>query len=177
MKINKKTIAPCLWFDGQAEEAVAFYTTVFPNSKVVSTSHYTKAGREVHHKEPGTVMTIAFELEGQPFTALNGGPEFRFNEAVSFQINCETQEEIDRFWKKLSSGGDPKAQQCGWLKDRYGLSWQVVPKVLEEMMRDPDAEKAGRVMEAMLEMKKIDLATLKEAYAGTRETVTSGASR
>ncbi len=157
-------ITPCLWFDDQAEEAVAFYTGIFKNSKVVKISRYGEAGREVHGRPPGSVLTVAFELEGQAFTALNGGPVFTFNEAVSFQVSCATQEEVDYYWEKLSAGGDDKAQQCGWLKDRYGASWQIVPVVLVEMIGDPDAGKAGRVMEAMLRMKKLDIAALKRAY-------------
>lgn len=126
-------ITPCLWFDDQAEAAVAFYTSIFKHSKILSVSRYGEAGQEVHGKPPGTVMTIAFELDGQTFTALNGGPVFKFTEAISFQVNCETQEEVDYYWEKLSHGGDEEAQQCGWLKDRYGASWQVVPRVLVEM--------------------------------------------
>jgi predicted 3-demethylubiquinone-9 3-methyltransferase (glyoxalase superfamily) len=159
-------ITPCLWFDDQAEEAVAFYTAIFKNSKVVAVSRYGEAGKEIHGRPPGSVMTVAFELEGQTFTALNGGPVFRFNEAISFQIDCETQAEVDHYWRRLSEGGDPNAQQCGWLKDRYGLSWQIVPRVLIEMLMDPDAGKSQRVMTAMLRMKKIDIDELRRAYAG-----------
>ena len=159
-------INPCLWFDTQGEEAAKFYTGIFRNSKIVNVSRYGEAGREIHGKQPGTAMTVAFELDGQRFTALNGGPMFKFNEAISFQVDCETQEEVDYYWAKLSEGGDKKAQQCGWLKDKYGASWQVVPRVLIEMMSDPDAEKSGRAMKAMLQMKKIDIAELKRAYAG-----------
>jgi predicted 3-demethylubiquinone-9 3-methyltransferase (glyoxalase superfamily) len=165
MQVVKK-ITPCLWFDGQAQEAAEFYTGIFRNSKIVEVSRYGEAGHEAHGQPAGTVMTVAFELEGQTFTALNGGPLFKFNEAVSFQINCETQEDVDYYWNKLSKGGDEKAQQCGWLKDKFGLSWQVVPRVLVEMISDSDREKSGRVMEAMLQMKKIDIAELKRAYAG-----------
>jgi predicted 3-demethylubiquinone-9 3-methyltransferase (glyoxalase superfamily) len=159
-------ITPCLWFDTQGEEAAKFYTGIFRNSKIVNVSRYGEAGREIHGKQPGTAMTVAFELDGQRFTALNGGPMFKFNEAISFQVDCETQEEVDYYWAKLSEGGDKKAQQCGWLKDKYSASWQVVPRVLIEMMSDPDAEKSGRAMKAMLQMKKIDIAELKRAYAG-----------
>ncbi len=159
-------IAPCLWFDNQGEEAAKFYTGIFRNSKIVSVARYGEAGREVHGKQPGTAMTVAFELDGQRFTALNGGPMFKFNEAISFQVDCETQEEVDYYWERLSEGGDKKAQQCGWLKDKYGASWQVVPRVLIEMMSDPDAEKSGRAMKAMLQMKKIDIGELERAYAG-----------
>ena len=159
-------ITPCLWFDGQAEEAAKFYTGIFKNSKITEVSRYGEAGREAHGQPAGTVMTVAFELEGQAFTALNGGPIFKFTEAVSLQIDCETQAEVDHYWEKLTAGGDVNAQQCGWLKDKYGLSWQVVPRVLMEMITDPDTKKSGRVMEAMLQMKKIDIARLKRAYAG-----------
>jgi predicted 3-demethylubiquinone-9 3-methyltransferase (glyoxalase superfamily) len=159
-------ITPCLWFDNQAEEAAEFYTSIFRNSRIVSISRYGEAGREVHGKLPGTVMTVAFELDGQTFTALNGGPVFQFNEAISFQVYCETQEEVDYYWEKLSADGDEQAQQCGWLKDKYGASWQVVPTILIEMLSDSDAAKSGRAMQAMLQMKKIDIAALKRAYAG-----------
>jgi predicted 3-demethylubiquinone-9 3-methyltransferase (glyoxalase superfamily) len=159
-------ITPCLWFDDQAEEAVAFYTAIFRNSKIVRITRYGQAGHEIHGKPAGTVMTVAFELDGQGFTALNGGPIFRFNEAISFQVHCETQEEVDYYWKKLAEGGDKKAQQCGWLKDKYGVSWQVVPRALLEMLSDPDTEKSHRAMEAALQMKKLDIDELKRAYAG-----------
>ena len=165
MEVQK--ITPCLWFDDQAEEAVAFYTSIFPNSSIVNVSRYGEAGYEHHRKPAGTVMTVAFELDGQAFTALNGGPMFKFNEAISFQVNCETQTEVDHYWGELSKGGDEKAQMCGWLKDRYGVSWQIVPRVLIEMINDPDAERSGRVMAAMLQMKKIDIEKLKQAYAGS----------
>jgi predicted 3-demethylubiquinone-9 3-methyltransferase (glyoxalase superfamily) len=161
-----RKITPCLWFDDQAEEAAAFYTGVFKNSKIVTVSRYGEAGKEIHGKPAGSVMTVAFELEGQTFTALNGGPIFKFNEAISFQVDCETQAEVDHYWTKLSEGGDPSAQQCGWLKDRYGVSWQIVPRALVEMLMDPDAGKSQRVMTAMLRMKKIDIGELKLAYAG-----------
>jgi predicted 3-demethylubiquinone-9 3-methyltransferase (glyoxalase superfamily) len=159
-------IAPCLWFDNQAEEAAKFYTAIFRNSRIAGIARYGEAGHEVHGRPPGTVMTVAFDLDGQRFTALNGGPIFKFNEAISFQVNCETQEEVDYYWERLSDGGDKKAQQCGWLKDKYGASWQVVPRVLIEMMSDSDTEKSGRAMKAMLQMKKIDIGELKRAYAG-----------
>lgn len=160
-------ISPCLWFDSQAEEAARFYTGIFRNSRIVKVSRYGKAGYEVHHRPAGTVMTVEFELEGQRFTALNGGPEFKFSEAISLQVDCKTQEEVDYYWDKLSAGGDKKAQVCGWLKDKYGVSWQIVPTVLNEMMSDPDEEKSGRAMEAMLQMKKLDIAQLERAYAGS----------
>jgi predicted 3-demethylubiquinone-9 3-methyltransferase (glyoxalase superfamily) len=159
-------ITPCLWFDDQAEEAVEFYTGIFPNSKITNVSRYREAGHEFHGKAAGTVMTIVFELDGQAFTALNGGPVFKFNEAVSFQVHCETQEEVDYYWEKLSEGGDEQAQQCGWLKDKYGASWQVFPDLLIEMLNDADSGKSDRVMDAMLHMKKIDLDGLRQAYAG-----------
>ena len=157
-------ITPCLWFDDRAEEA-ATYTGIFPNSRIVTTTRYGKAGQEVHGRPPGTVMVVTFELEGQAFTALDGGPVFTFNEALSLQIHCQTQQEVDHYWNKLSAGGDERAQQCGWLKDRYGVSWQIVPRVLPAMLADPDPAKAGRVMEVMLRMKKIDLEPLRRAYA------------
>jgi predicted 3-demethylubiquinone-9 3-methyltransferase (glyoxalase superfamily) len=159
-------IAPCLWFDDQAEEAVEFYTAVFRNSRIVSVSRYGEAGHEIHGKPAGSVMAVAFELDGHAFTALNGGPLFKFNEAISFQVNCGTQEEVDYYWAKLSDGGDEAAQQCGWLKDKYGVSWQVVPTVLLEMINDPDSERSQRAMEAMLKMKKIDIDTLQKAFTG-----------
>ncbi len=159
-----QNITPCLWFDDNAEEAVNFYISVFKNSKILSVARYGEAGAEVSGRPKGSVMTIIFQLEGQEFMALNGGPIFKFNEAISLIVNCKTQEEIDRLWEKLSEGGDKKAQQCGWLKDKYGLSWQIVPTVLGEMLRDKDAEKSERVMKAMLQMKKLDIKTLKRAY-------------
>jgi predicted 3-demethylubiquinone-9 3-methyltransferase (glyoxalase superfamily) len=157
-------ITPCLWFDAQAEEAATFYTAIFKNSRIVSMTRYGEAGHEVHGRPAGTVMTVAFELDGHAFTALNGGPLFKFNEAISFQVSCKTQEELDYYWEKLSEGGDAKAQQCGWLKDKYGVSWQVIPTMLLEMINDSDAEKSQRVMKAMLQMKKIDMEKLRRAY-------------
>jgi predicted 3-demethylubiquinone-9 3-methyltransferase (glyoxalase superfamily) len=159
-------IISCLWFDTQAEEAARFYTGIFKNSKLGKILRYTEAGREVHGQPAGKVLTVEFELNGQPFTALNGGPQFKFNEAISFQIMCRDQEEVDYYWNKLGQGGDPKAQQCGWLKDKYGLSWQVVPTVMVELLGDPDREKSGRAMEAMLKMKKLDIAELERAFEG-----------
>lgn len=159
-------IAPCLWFDDQAEEAVAFYISIFANSRILSLSRYGEAGREFHGRPPGSVMAVAFELDGLAFTALNGGPVFRFNEAISLQVNCESQAEIDHYWDKLGAGGDAVAQQCGWLKDRYGLSWQIVPGVLPQLLSDPDTNKTQRVMSALLQMKKLDIAALQKAYAG-----------
>lgn len=160
-------ITPCLWFDDQAEEAVDFYTAIFKNSKIGKVARYGEAGREIHGRPAGSVMTVAFELEGQAFTALNGGPVFKFNEAISFQVNCETQEEVDYYWDTLSAGGDEKAQQCGWLKDKYGVSWQVVPTALPDMLMDHDSDKSRRAMEAMLGMKKLDIDALQRAYDGS----------
>lgn len=159
-------ITPCLWFDNQAEDAAKFYVGIFKNSKIGAVSRYGEAGKEGHGQTPGAVMTIAFELDGQTFTELNGGPIFKFNEAVSFQVNWDTQEEVDHYWEKLSEGGDEKAQQCGWLKDKFGLAWQVVPRVLPEMLMDPDPGKSQRVMEVVMQSKKFDIAELKRAYAG-----------
>ncbi|MNF79270.1 3-demethylubiquinone-9 3-methyltransferase [compost metagenome] len=166
--MNKRihTITPCLWFDDQAEAAANFYVGIFPNSKITAISHYGEAGKEIHGKEPGSVLTVAFELDGQSFTALNGGPVFTFTEAVSFQVNCETQDEVDHYWDRLSAGGDDNAKQCGWLKDRYGLSWQVVPSMLVAMLTDPDTVRAQRAFTAMLQMQKLDIAALKKAYDG-----------
>jgi predicted 3-demethylubiquinone-9 3-methyltransferase (glyoxalase superfamily) len=163
---STQKITPFLWFDDQAEEAVTFYTGIFKNSRILSIARYTGAGQEVHGRPPGSAMTVSFELEGQAFTALNGGPAFTFNEAISLQISCETQEEVDHYWSKLSAGGAEIAQQCGWLKDRYGLSWQVVPRILPQLLMDPDPAKAGRTIEAMLQMKKLDIAKLERAHAG-----------
>ena len=157
-------ITSCLWFDNKAEEAVNFYVSVFKNSRVGQIARYGEAGANVSGRPKGSVMTVIFELDGQEFMALNGGPIFKFTEAVSFIVNCETQEKIDEMWEKLSKGGDKKAQQCGWLKDKYGLSWQIVPTVLAEMMQDKHPEKTNRVMQAILQMKKIDIKTLKQAY-------------
>lgn len=159
-------ITPCLWFDQQAEEAATFYTGVFKNSKITQISRYGDAGQEVHGQAPGSVMLVAFELDGHSFTALNGGPVFKFNEAISFQVSCDSQQEIDDYWNQLSAGGPPEAQQCGWLKDRYGVSWQIVPRAMGELMTSTDPAKSDRVMSAMLKMKKIDLAALQRAFAG-----------
>lgn len=164
MKIQR--ISPCLWFDHQAEDAANFYTGIFPSSRIVSVSRYGKAGQEIHGRPPGSVMVVAFELGGQSFTALNGGPVFKFNEAVSLQVHCQTQKEIDSYWEKLGAGGDPQVQQCGWLKDRYGLSWQIVPAIMDEMFKGAATPKSERAMSAMLQMKKLDIAALKKAYDG-----------
>lgn len=150
-------ITPFLWFDGNAEEAMEFYVSVFPRSKVLDVTRYGEAGPG----QQGTVMTATFQLDGQQFTALNGGPEYKFTEAISFYVNCETQAEVDELWEKLSEGGEEG--QCGWLKDRYGLSWQIVPMALIEMLHDKDAEKAKRVTQAMLQMRKIDIKVLENA--------------
>ena len=154
-----ETITPFLWFDTEAEEAAAFYTSVFPNSRITEVSHYGEAGP----REPGLVMTVSFELDGRPFVGLNGGPDFSFNEAVSFQIACASQEEVDRYWSVLTEGGEEGP--CGWLKDRFGLSWQVVPTRLFELLADPDPARAQRAMACMLGMKKLDIAVLEQAAA------------
>jgi predicted 3-demethylubiquinone-9 3-methyltransferase (glyoxalase superfamily) len=159
-------LVTCLWFDNQAEEAAKFYTSVFKNSKLGQTTRYGKEGYEIHGGREGTVMTVDFELEGQRYVALNGGPIFKFNEAISIQVHCKTQEEVDYYWKKLSAGGDPKAQQCGWLKDKYGLSWQIVPTDLIEYLQDKDRQRADRVMKAVLQMKKFDIKSLRRTYEG-----------
>jgi predicted 3-demethylubiquinone-9 3-methyltransferase (glyoxalase superfamily) len=159
-------ITPCLWFDRQAEEAAKLYTSMFRNSRIGAISRYGEAGREIHGMPAGTVLTVAFELDGHSFTALNGGPQFTFNEAISLQVNCDSQDEVDYYWNGLSAGGDPRFQQCGWLKDRFGLSWQVVPTVLPRLMTDPDPKKSERVMTALLGMKKLDIAVLEKAHAG-----------
>ena len=164
MPIAKQQITPCLWFDKNAEEAVNFYITVFRNSKINAILRFGNAGQEIHGGAPGAVLAIDFELDGQKFSCLNGGPQFKFSEAVSFQVPCETQEEIDYYWSALTKGGNES--DCGWLKDKFGLSWQVFPRRLLEMLRDPDREKADRAMTAMMKMHKIDLATIERAYAG-----------
>ena len=153
-------ITPFLWFDHQAEEAAGFYTSIFPNSKVVKVVRYGEAGPG----PAGSAMTVEFQLEGQSFVALNGGPHFKFTEAISFVVNCQTQEEVDSYWEKLSAGG--AEVQCGWLKDKFGLSWQIVPTVLPELLSDPDPEKSQRVMKAMMTMKKLDIRGLKQSYDG-----------
>jgi predicted 3-demethylubiquinone-9 3-methyltransferase (glyoxalase superfamily) len=159
-------IIPCLWFDDQAEDAARFYTAIFKDSKITAVARYPEVGQEIHGKPAGSVMTVAFDLGGQSFTALNGGPHFKFNEAISLQIECETQADVDYYWNKLSEGGDPNAQQCGWLKDKFGLSWQVVPNILPKLVNDPDTAKAQRAFQAMLQMKKLDIAALQRAFAG-----------
>ena len=159
-------ISSNLWFAHEAEEAANYYVSIFKNGKVKKVTHYGKEGYDIHKMPEGTVMTVEFELDGQTYTALNGGPVFKFNEAVSFIVNCDTQAEIDYYWEKLSQGGDKQAQQCGWLKDKYGLSWQVVPRQLSEMMSDQPTERSEPVMKAMLQMKKLDIKKLEKAYNG-----------
>jgi predicted 3-demethylubiquinone-9 3-methyltransferase (glyoxalase superfamily) len=165
MSIRTKSITPCLWFDTQAEEAARFYCSIFKNSKVTDVSRFPGAGQEVHGKPAGSVMVAAFELDGQPFTALNGGPQFKFDEAISFQVPCDNQDEIDYFWTKLTEGGGEPGP-CGWLKDKFGVSWQVFPSAVPKMLMDPDRAKAARVMNAFMKMKKFDLAAIERAYAG-----------
>jgi predicted 3-demethylubiquinone-9 3-methyltransferase (glyoxalase superfamily) len=157
-------ITPCLWFDTQAEDAANFYIAVFKNGRIKNVSRYGKAGKEVHGKDAGSVMVVAFEIDGQAFTALNGGPQFKFDEAVSFQVSCESQDEIDYFWSKLSEGG--KEGPCGWLKDKFGLSWQVVPSELPQLFSGGDSASVDRVMTAVMSMKKFDIAALRRAHAG-----------
>jgi predicted 3-demethylubiquinone-9 3-methyltransferase (glyoxalase superfamily) len=159
-------IRPCLWFDHQAEEAANYYVSIFENSKITQIARYGEAGFEIHKRPAGSVMTVIFELSGHRFMGLNGGPHFKFNEAISLEVGCDTQEQIDYYWNKLSAGGNPQAQQCGWLKDKFGLSWQVTPVMLEELMADHTSQQAQRAMTAMLQMKKLDIAKLKQAAAG-----------
>lgn len=157
-------ITPNLWFDDQAEEAANFYVAIFPNSKILSVSRYGEVGQEVTGQAPGKVMTVEFELDGQRFVGLNGGPLFKFTEAVSFVVDCETQEEVDHYWSHMSAV--PESEQCGWLKDKFGVSWQIVPTVLGALLSDSDSEKSGRAMQAMLQMKKLDIAELEKAFNG-----------
>jgi predicted 3-demethylubiquinone-9 3-methyltransferase (glyoxalase superfamily) len=156
----KNKITPCLWFDTEAEDAAKLYTSIFANSRIKQVRRYPEAGREVHGKPAGSVMIVEFELDGQTFTALNGGPQFKFSEAVSFQVMCDSQDEIDHFWTRLSDGG--RESQCGWLKDRFGLSWQIVPLILPQLMKDAGA-KSERIMSAVMKMRKFDLAALQRA--------------
>ena len=158
-------IAPCLWFDTQAEEAANFYVSIFKNSRITSVARYSAVGQEIHGRPPGSVMTVSFELDGQPFTSLNGGPVFTFNEAISLQVSCSNQEEVDYHWDTLSKGADPRAQQCGWLKDKYGVSWQIVPTVLPEMLKDHESAVAQRALQAVLRMKKLDIGELQRVAA------------
>jgi predicted 3-demethylubiquinone-9 3-methyltransferase (glyoxalase superfamily) len=162
MQITSQKITPCLWFDTQAEDAAKFYTSIFKNSKIKSVSHFVNEGQEIHGKPAGSVMTVEFEIEGQTFVALNGGPQFKFDEAISFQIHCDSQQEVDYFWGKLTESG--QEGPCGWLKDKFGLSWQVVPDVLIKMLMDRDSKKVERVTKAFLQMKKFDIAALQRAY-------------
>ena len=164
MSTISQKISPFLWFNNQAEEAAQFYTSIFKDSKIESVSRYGEAGQEIHGRPPGTAMTVSFQLEGMEFTALNGGPMFTFTEAISFVVSCESQEEVDEFWEKLSEGG--AKGHCGWLKDKFGLSWQIVPTVLGDLFSSGDAEKSNRVMDAMLQMEKLDIQTLQQAYEG-----------
>jgi len=164
MQIAAQKITPCLWFDTEAEEAARFYCSVFKDSRLGKISRYVNEGQEIHGKAPGSVMAVEFEIAGLKFVALNGGPHFKFTEAVSFQVHCDDQKEIDYFWTRLSEGGSEGP--CGWLKDKYGLSWQVVPKVLVEMLSAADQARAERVTKAFLQMKKFDIAALERAYAG-----------
>ena len=159
-------IAPCLWFDTQAEEAAKFYTSIFRNSKIKHIARYGDAAAQVAGRPKGSVLTVQFEIDGQEFTALNGGPIFKFTEAISLQVYCENQDELDHYWNRLSEGGDPKAQQCGWLKDKYGVSWQIVPSMIAKMMSEGDPARLERVWQKLLQMKKLDIRTLQQAYDG-----------
>lgn len=159
---NMQKITPYLWFEDNAEEAAKFYTSIFKNSRVINITHYGESAAEVSGRPKGTVTTVTFELEGQRFMALNGGPIFKFSPAISFLVSCETQQEVDDLWEKLSEGG--QVEQCGWLKDKVGVSWQIVPNILGEMIKDKDAKKSERVIKAMLQMKKIDIQGLRKAY-------------
>jgi predicted 3-demethylubiquinone-9 3-methyltransferase (glyoxalase superfamily) len=165
MPIVAQKIMPCLWFDNEAEEAARFYVSVFKDSKLGDISRYGKEGTEVHGRKAGTVMTAEWEIEGMKFVGLNGGPQFKFSEAISFQIMCKDQAEVDYYWSKLTAGGGQESV-CGWVKDKFGLSWQVVPTVLMDMVKDPDTAKSERVTKAFLQMKKFDIAALKRAYEG-----------
>jgi predicted 3-demethylubiquinone-9 3-methyltransferase (glyoxalase superfamily) len=164
MPIAQQKITPCLWFDTEAEAAANHYVSIFKNSKIVKIGRYGKEGKEIHGKAAGSVMAVEFEIEGQKFVGLNGGPQFKFSEAISFQIHCESQKEVDYFWSKLTQGGEEGP--CGWLKDRFGLSWQVVPTALIEMVTDQDPAKVQRVTKAFLQMKKFDIDALTRAYEG-----------
>lgn len=166
MKNKIQKIQTNLWFDKQAEDAAKFYVSIFKNSGIRRITRYGKERHEIDGISEGTVMTVEFQLEGKDFVALNGGSQFKFTEAISFIVNCESQEELDYYWEKLSEGGDENAQVCGWLKDKFGVSWQIVPDNLTEMVSDPDPEKSDRVMKALLKMKKIDMETLRNAYEG-----------
>lgn len=166
MALHTGRIQPCLWFDNQGEPAARFYTDIFPRSRIGAIARYGEAGHDIHGRPAGSVMTVQFELDGQPFLALNGGPMFRFNEAISLMVACDTQDEIEHYWQRLGDGGDPAARQCGWLKDRYGLSWQIVPAQMASWMGGADMEASQRVMQALLGMQKLDIAALERAHAG-----------
>ncbi|AKT42358.1 VOC family protein [Chondromyces crocatus] len=166
MQTKIQRISPCLWFDRQAEEAVALYTSIFPNSHIGTITRHGKESAEISGIPEGTVLAIDFQLDGVDFAAINGGPIFKFTEAISLVIKCDTQAEVDHYWTRLSEGGDEKAQQCGWLKDRYGLSWQVTPVVLYQLLSDPDPARATRASAAMMQMKKLDIAALLKAADG-----------
>ncbi|KAL4865317.1 hypothetical protein BDV12DRAFT_200260 [Aspergillus spectabilis] len=159
-------ITPCLWFDGQAEEAARFYISIFPNAKITAIQRYTEAGKEYHGQEPGSVMIVEFELNGQTFTGLNGGPHYKFSEAISFQVNCDNQAEVDHYWNCLTERADETRQQCGWVVDKFGLAWQIIPKRLKRMLSDSAPAKTSRVTNEMMKMKKLDLALLEKAYEG-----------
>ena len=164
MPMTTQKITPCLWFDSQAEEAANAYISIFNNSRIARVSRYGREGHEIHGKQAGSVMAVEFEIECQKFVALNGGPQFKFNEAVSFQVHCETQEEVDYFWNRLTEEGEEGS--CGWLKDKYGVSWQIVPAALPKMLMDPDQERSKRVTKAFLQMRKLDIGQLERAYKG-----------
>lgn len=165
MTSELRRITPFLWFDRQAEQAALFYVSIFQNSKITSTTRYSDDSAKASGQPPGSAMTVAFELDGQKFTALNGGPHFKFTEAVSFVVNCQSQTEIDYYWDKLSEGGNPAAQQCGWLKDQFGLSWQIIPTALPELLSNPDPAKSRAAMDALMKMKKLDIEGLRNAQA------------
>lgn len=166
MSAVQQRISPCIWFDDQGEEAAELYVSLFPNSKIGAIARYGEAGKEHHRKQPGSVMTVEFTLDGLAFLALNGGPMFKLSEAISLQVFCDTQDEIDHYWNGLGADGDPNAQNCGWLKDKFGLSWQIIPRMLSEIMKGPDAAKSQRAMGALMEMKKLDIAKLQAAANG-----------
>lgn len=161
-----RNIIPCLWFDGQAEDAANFYVSVFDNATIHRIARFTDEGFEYHKQPAGQVMTVDFEIDGHKFTALNGGPDFKFTEAISFQVICENQSQIDYYWEKLGEGGDPKAENCGWLKDKFGLSWQIVPEIMEEWMADSDKSKVDRMLHVMFRMQKLDIEELQRAFEG-----------
>ena len=166
MSAVQQRISPCIWFDDQGEEAAELYVSLFPNSKIGAIARYGEAGKEHHRKQPGSVMTVEFTLDGLASLALNGGPMFKLSEAISLQVFCDTQDEIDHYWNGLGADGDPNAQNCGWLKDKFGLSWQIIPRMLSEIMKGPDAAKSQRAMGALMEMKKLDIAKLQAAANG-----------